>query len=178
MIPKAYITGWRSEAPWVQDVQVEQDLIISRALVELFSKPKIGNALAFRGGTALHKLHFEPPRYSEDIDLVQIPQEPIGPTIDNVRDALSPWLGKSENYEQKEARFTINYEVKSEPTGAPPIRLKVEINTREHFSVTDLRSVPFQVSSRWFEGEANIQTYNLYPQRIIGNQTSSSISAR
>ncbi|HEY0799231.1 MAG TPA: nucleotidyl transferase AbiEii/AbiGii toxin family protein [Steroidobacteraceae bacterium] len=45
-------------------------------------------------GTAIHKLLFEqPPRYSEDIDLVQTRAEPIGATVDAIRDALS-WLGK------------------------------------------------------------------------------------
>jgi len=39
MIPRDYITEWRTEAPWVQDFQVEQDLVISRALVEIFSHP-------------------------------------------------------------------------------------------------------------------------------------------
>ncbi|MEY2925821.1 MAG: hypothetical protein RL367_298, partial [Pseudomonadota bacterium] len=33
MIPRDYITEWRREAPWVEDPQVEQDLVISRALV-------------------------------------------------------------------------------------------------------------------------------------------------
>lgn len=45
MIPKDYITEWRREAPWVEDFQVEQDLVISRALVELFSHPTINDAL-------------------------------------------------------------------------------------------------------------------------------------
>lgn len=45
MIPKDYITEWRREAPWVEDFQVEQDLVISRALVELFSIPTIKDAL-------------------------------------------------------------------------------------------------------------------------------------
>ncbi len=36
MIPKDFITEWRDHAPWVTDRQVEQDLVISRALVELF----------------------------------------------------------------------------------------------------------------------------------------------
>jgi hypothetical protein len=26
MIPRDYITEWRSQAPWVQDIQIEQDL--------------------------------------------------------------------------------------------------------------------------------------------------------
>ncbi len=52
---------------------MEQDLVISRALVELFSRKTIAENLAFRGGTALHKLHLAPAmRYSEDIDLVQM----------------------------------------------------------------------------------------------------------
>lgn len=54
MIPRDYITEWRAEAPWVQDFQVEQDLVISRALVEIFSNPVLHDALAFRGGTALY----------------------------------------------------------------------------------------------------------------------------
>ena len=73
MIPRDYITEWRAHAPWVQDIQVEQDLVICRALVAIFSDPHLKEALAFRGGTALYKLHLKPAaRYSEDIDLVQI----------------------------------------------------------------------------------------------------------
>lgn len=32
MIPRDYITEWRSRAPWTDDAQVEQDLVICRAL--------------------------------------------------------------------------------------------------------------------------------------------------
>ena len=41
MIPKAHIIAWRARAPWLADAQVEQDLIISRAIVELFGVPEI-----------------------------------------------------------------------------------------------------------------------------------------
>ena len=41
MIPRDYITEWRAQAPWVQDIQVEQDLVICRAIVELFAHPAI-----------------------------------------------------------------------------------------------------------------------------------------
>ncbi len=41
MIPRDYITEWRARAPWVDDFQVEQDLVISRALVEIFSHPHL-----------------------------------------------------------------------------------------------------------------------------------------
>lgn len=33
MIPRNYITAWRVQAPWIPDFQVEQDMVISRALV-------------------------------------------------------------------------------------------------------------------------------------------------
>jgi len=72
MIPKDYITAWRSQAPWILDAQVEQDLVISRAIVELFRMPEIAESVVLRGGTALYKLFFSPPsRYSEDIDCVR-----------------------------------------------------------------------------------------------------------
>ncbi|MCL2713537.1 MAG: nucleotidyl transferase AbiEii/AbiGii toxin family protein [Alphaproteobacteria bacterium] len=59
-------------APWRDNGQIEQDLTISRALVEMFSNPFLRSELRFRGGTALNKLHFaKPERYSEDIDLVR-----------------------------------------------------------------------------------------------------------
>ena len=94
MIPRAYIQAWSTSAPWPDLRQVEQDLIISRALCDLFNAPALQGSIAFRGGTAIHKLLFQRPlRYSEDIDLVQTRAEPIGATIDAIRDALS-WLGK------------------------------------------------------------------------------------
>ena len=83
MIPKDHITAWRAYAPWAIDAQVEQDLVISRALVEMFCVPELVSRLLLRGGTALYKLYFTSAvRYSEDIDLVQAQPEPIGETID------------------------------------------------------------------------------------------------
>lgn len=94
MIPRDYITAWRPQAPWVQDFQVEQDLALSRALVEMFSHPVLADGLAFRGGTALHKLHLQPAaRYSEDLDLVQVRPGPAGPIMKALRETLDPWLG-------------------------------------------------------------------------------------
>jgi len=79
MIPLAFIQQWTASAPWSDLRQVEQDLIISRALCDLFTSPALRDRIAFRGGTAIHKLLFQRPlRYSEDIDLVQTRAEPIG----------------------------------------------------------------------------------------------------
>ncbi len=161
MIPLDYITKWRKEAPWADNAQVEQDLVISRALVEIFSTPVLKSALAFRGGTALYKLFIKPAaRYSEDIDLVQIRAEPAGEIMDALRELLNPWLGKP-RWKQSEGRVTFVYKFDSEDMPSLPLKLKVEINTREHFSVYGISEVPFEVSSRWFEGACTIGTYEL-----------------
>jgi predicted nucleotidyltransferase component of viral defense system len=71
LIPQAYIQAWRAHAPWPNAAQVEQKLIICRALCDLFNAPALAGKIAFRGGTAIHKLLLKQPlRYSEDIDLV------------------------------------------------------------------------------------------------------------
>ena len=86
MIPAQNIVAWGSLVPWTDPRQIEQDLIISRALVEIFSDPMLREALRFRGGTALNKLHFPAPlRYSEDIDLVRTSHGPIGSVLDQLR---------------------------------------------------------------------------------------------
>ena len=67
-----------------------QTLIISRTLVELFSDDFLREHLAFRGGTALHKLYLTPaPRYSEDIDLVQIKSGPIKPIMERIKKVIT-----------------------------------------------------------------------------------------
>jgi predicted nucleotidyltransferase component of viral defense system len=160
VIPRDYITEWRAHAPWVQDFQVEQDLVISRALAEIFAHPLLRSSLAFRGGTALYKLYITPPpRYSEDIDLVQVNAEPIGPVMDALRATLDPWLGKPQ-WKQTEGRVALNYRFGSEDTPPLRLRLKVEINSREHFALFERASVPFTVSSRWYTGSADISTYH------------------
>lgn len=161
MIPRDYITEWRAQAPWVQDFQVEQDLIISKALVDIFSHSLLRETLAFRGGTALFKLHLRPAaRYSEDIDLVQIKAEPAGKMMEALREVLDPWLGEPRT-RQTEGRVTFIYRAQSEDVPPVTLRLKVEINSREHFALYGFTTVPFAVSSRWFEGACEIGTYEL-----------------
>ena len=157
MIPTAYITEWQQTAPWSQPDMVEQDLVICRALLELFGDEHIAQHLAFRGGTALYKLCLVPAaRYSEDIDLVQVDAEPIGSTLDQVRAILDPWLGKPK-YDARDQSFRLTYRFDSD--AGTPLRLKVEMNTREH--IGDLVSMPFSVSSRWYSGAADITTFSL-----------------
>ncbi len=167
MIPKDFITEWRRQAPWQMDSQVEQDLMISRALVELYQQPEVAKAAAFRGGTALYKLHLKPARYSEDIDLVQVAPGPIGPLMSAIRRALDGWLGEPRR-DLKEGRVVLQYRVVSQDQPPLPLRLKVEINSREHFSLLGLKTLPFEVNSRWFSGAAEISTYAL--EELLGTK--------
>jgi predicted nucleotidyltransferase component of viral defense system len=161
MIPRDFITEWRARAPWIQDAQVEQDLIISRALVEMFRRDDVRATFGFRGGTALYKLHVAPPaRYSEDIDLVQIAPGPIGAALDAIRGGLDSWLGVPKR-DTAEGGVKLIYRLSSEGPGSLPLRLKVEVNTREHFSVLGFEERRFEVQSRWFAGSAIVRTYPL-----------------
>jgi predicted nucleotidyltransferase component of viral defense system len=161
VIPRDYITEWRANAPWVPDFQVEQDLVICRALVSIFTHPVLAGALAFRGGTALYKLYLKPAaRYSEDIDLVQVRAEPAGDMMGALRETLDPWLGEP-RWKQSEGRVTFTYRFQSEDPTPVPLRLKVEVNTREHFTAHGPQRVLFAVASRWFSGACDITTYDL-----------------
>lgn len=160
MIPHDFITEWRQHASWTEDSQVEQDLVICRALVEIFSLDAVAGTLAFRGGTALYKLHLPPAaRYSEDIDLVQMVAGPIGPILDAMRSVLDPWLGEPERV-FKEGRVSLSYRMASEGPPAIPMRLKIEVSSREHFTVFGLQEHPFTVESRWYAGSARIPTFH------------------
>ena len=163
MIPQDYITAWSRAAPWASQRQVEQDLIISRALVAIFSDPFLRGELRFRGGTALNKLHFPAPlRYSEDIDLVRTSAGPIGPVLDGVRAVLEPWLGKAKSDPSPVApklRFRVNAEGETRRCAD---RLKIEINTREReaydpahrdtFPASKIRGSPARPQSRLSRG--------------------------
>ena len=168
MIPRANITAWRARAPWSTDAQVEQDLVISRAVVDLFGDEFLASAVAFRGGTALHKLHFSTPsRYSEDIDLVQVNAGPIGPVMDAVRARLDPWLREPKR-KRGQDNVTLNYRFESETKPITPLRLKVETNTREHFCALGPRRARFRVDNPWYSGEADVLTYEL--EELLGTK--------
>lgn len=129
MIPAMNIIAWGSVAPWAEQRQVEQDLVISRTIVELFRDDFLKTQLRFRGGTALNKLHFPAPlRYSEDIDLVRTTRGPIKPILRQVRDILGPWLGDAA-FGQSPVAPKLVFRADAEDGTA--LRLKIEINTRE-----------------------------------------------
>ena len=160
MIPAMNIIAWGNVAPWAEQRQIEQDLVISRAVVELFADDFLKEEIRFRGGTALNKLHFPAPlRYSEDIDLVRTTHGPIGPILSRVREILQPWMGDAA-FEQSRIAPKLVFHAQPEDGTAVPLRLKVEISTRETEAYDKPCSIFHAVENPWFTGEAAIPTYS------------------
>jgi len=161
VIPQANITAWRATAPWPDDAQVEQDLVLTRALIQLFAEPSLAGRIILRGGTALHKLFIHPAcRFSEDIDLVQTEASPIGPILDTIRAKLDSWLGKPKRF-RAEGGVSLVYRFESEIPPVRPLRLKIEINTRDHFALFGFPARRLSVENPWFTGAAEITTFEL-----------------
>src|SRR3990167_1023608 len=168
MIPTAFITHWRTRVPWENDAQIEQDLIISRIIAEIYNNKLIQDNLAFRGGTALQKLFYQQPvRYSEDIDLVQIQAQPIGSVVNGIRNCLDSWLAEP-SWKQNAGRFILNYRFETEMQPVTKMRIKIEINTREHFAVKGFHIYPFKLNSPWLEKEALVRSYQL--EELLGTK--------
>jgi len=161
VIPQAYITEWQNVAPWQRDVQIEQDLIMSRMIVEFYRDQYLRDQVLFRGGTALYKLFFKKPlRYSEDLDFVQRNPGPIKPIVKAIQNLINPWIGKS-NTEQRKDGFRIYYRFQAESDPEQTAKIKVEINTREHFTVFPEEEINYSVDSQWYKGNSVIKTYHI-----------------
>lgn len=167
MIPTSHIQQWTARAPWPDPRQVEQDLIISRALCDLFSSEQLQGKIAFRGGTAINKLLFgKPLRYSEDIDLVQTQPEPIKDTVGEIRRVLS-WLGKC-SYDAAAHSVHLAFKFTPEADSGSQLKLKVEINTCEHTPRYGLKTYPFEVSNDWHQAKAQLVSFE--PEELFGTK--------
>ena len=167
MIQQFFIQEWHENVPWDSDAMVEQDLIICRALISIFSDEFLASQLAFRGGTALHKLYLQPqPRYSEDIDLVQIVPGPIKPILYRLGEVLD-WLPNRSTAQKKHSN-KMYFKFDSEMLPVEHLRLKIEINCFEHFNVLGLVKVPFKMKNGWFSGEAELTTYHF--EELMGTK--------
>ena len=166
MIPQAYIVEWSSQVGWPTPEQVEQDLVLSRLIVEIATDPYLGEELVFRGGTCLHKLHLRPaPRYSEDLDYVRRSAGGIA----RVTQAVSA-VGER-------LRMQVRTDVSGFPkiylrapfeSGSATMRIKVEVSTRERSSARELIRVPFAVASPWYQGRGEVQTFS--PPELVATK--------
>lgn len=97
-------------------------------------------------------------RYSEDIDLVQVDAGPIKDILKNLREQLN-FLGEA-NSKTSIHNNTLYYRFISENEGIK-LKLKVEINTREHFTVLGHKFVTHKIESDYFSGECKIRTFKI-----------------
>ncbi|MCL2424653.1 MAG: nucleotidyl transferase AbiEii/AbiGii toxin family protein [Micrococcales bacterium] len=156
MIPRRHLAAWALTHPWPSPAQIEQDLLLTRAICEIANHPLLGEELMFRGGTAMHKLHLpEPLRYSEDLDYVRRTAGAIGPVLTALR-ALGDGLGF-----QTASRVGAHPKVlwRTSSDDGVPMRIKIEINTQERSPALPLICLPLAPDTTWWSGSAQVLTF-------------------
>jgi len=160
VIPQAFITEWGNRVPWPQSQQVEQDLILSRLMIEIAENELLKDELVMRGGTCLHKLHLkEPRRYSEDLDYVRRRHSGIKPYIDELR-GIAEQIGLTVSSFNASGPMVHLY-LDTDATGGGGIRIKVETNIGETDFFKQPIALDHEVNSRWWTGKAKIPTFLL-----------------
>ena len=174
MRSRAEIIAWRAHAAWATDAQVEQDLLLTHAMVAIFRDPFLARQVAMRGGTALHKLHLAPAaRYSEDIDLVVVGARPVAHIERALVRVLEPLLGRpiaragaamrmaARNLARpsKIRRLTYHYA----PAVAPPavMKIKIEMNFNERRPCYALADFPYAPPLPGGDAAVTLRTYSL-----------------
>jgi hypothetical protein len=159
VIPRAVVQAWASEKPWPTLVQVEQDLVLARLIVEISEHPVLGEELVFRGGTCLHQLVMDRPRrYSEDLDYVRSTHSGIGSILDAVRD-VAAYVGLDVAGTKIGEHPKVFLRTASETDPTASLKIKVEINTHETSPALPTMTRPFGVSTEWFTGQAEVRTF-------------------
>lgn len=159
MITQADLAHWRRAVPWATDQQVEQDLVLSRLVVEIANHPRLGNELVFRGGTCFHKLWLDRPwRYSEDLDYVRRTASGVGDLLDALRD-IAATIG----FARVQTDVNLHPKVRLDTTSASGgrMRIKIEMNTFERSPAQPTVTRPLEIDSPWFTGRAEIPTFTL-----------------
>ena len=156
MIPYNDITAWSVHHPWPTREQVEQDMLLSKAVCDIFNDERLSGELVFRGGTALNKLILkEPYRYSEDLDFVRTSPGGIGDIM-----KLLTELGNTSGYQVKTriGQFPKVYWLTKTQTGRD-LRIKIEINTYERSLVLPVINVRHAVNSGWYTTAADVSVF-------------------
>ncbi len=159
MITEADIAHWQRRVPWPTLEQVEQDLVLSRLIVEIASHPLLGDELVFRGGTCLHKVWLDRPwRYSEDLDYVRRTPGGVGKVLDAIRE-VAAIMGFDRVH--TDVRRHPKVRLDSTFVRGGRMRVKIELNTSERSSARPTVTKAFAVGSPWFSGAADVATYVL-----------------
>lgn len=110
----------------------------------------------------MHKLFIKTPyRYSEDLDFVQIKSGDIGPVLTEIRKIVKQIIPDTPRYKKSISNNTLIYSYNAEIPPNPKMKIKIEINTREHFAVDGIKNYNLECKSDWFTGSAEITTYSI-----------------
>jgi predicted nucleotidyltransferase component of viral defense system len=174
-ITRQDILAHQGVAPWSTQHQVEQDLLLCRAMVALFDDAFLSGQIAMRGGTLLHKVHLAPPsRYSEDIDLVVVGTRPEEHVRRAVRRVLKDVLGTPKasvwdtlklalrNTVKPSRVLRMTYSIPSIIESGRMLDIVVEANVTErkpHLSVVE---IPFSFPFRDKSIQTRIKGYDIH----------------
>lgn len=174
-ITRQDILAHQAVVPWSAQHQVEQDLLLCRAMVALFDDAFLSGQIAMRGGTLLHKVHLAPAsRYSEDIDLVVVGTRPEEHIRRAIRRVLADVLGAPKTSAWDTLKLALRNTVKpsrvlrmtySLPSIIEPGRMLdivVEANVTErkpHLSVVE---IPFSFPFRDKPVQTRIKGYDIH----------------
>ncbi|GGC99443.1 nucleotidyl transferase AbiEii/AbiGii toxin family protein [Undibacterium terreum] len=165
----------QAQVPWPVLYQVEQDLLLCRAMVAIFNDDFLSQQVAMRGGTVLHKVHLAPAsRYSEDIDLVVVgdrPEEHIRAAIKRVlKDVLGThqtWGWESlklavRNIAQPSRILRVIYQVPSVIDPGRTLKIEVEANVSERTPFMPVKRFPFSIQFQGAELSTEIPSFDIH----------------
>lgn len=167
MISSDALDHWQSVVPWTRLKEVEQDLVLARLIVEIARHPLLGEGLALKGGTCLHKLWMGRPwRYSEDLDYnlrLTGPRSGILEALDEV--------GRSVGFGDLQAAYKsefLHVFFLGVFRDGSPMRVKVDVQLPIEEPAQTHASRPFEVDNPWFT--ASLEVPSFVPAEMIASK--------
>ena len=168
MIPRAVLTAWRNRAPWRDDKQVAQDLLLSLLAIRVAGHPFLGEHLVWRGGTCLHKLHLKRARrYSEDLDYLLVGEAQYSDVRTGLEEVVAGLGMNPIRAEVSPPRVNVWGEVEVPVVGAS-LRVKFEVNCADLSPCFDPMRVSYSVNTRVWKEQADILTF--LPPELLGTK--------
>ena len=174
-ITRQDILAHQAVVPWAAQHQVEQDLLLCRAMVALFDDTFLSSQVAMRGGTLLHKVHLAPAsRYSEDIDLVVVGTRPEEHIRRAVRRVLAEVLGAPKasawgtlklalrNAVQPSRVLRMTYSLPSIIEPGRMLDIVIEANVTERKPHRSVVEIPFGFPFRGKSVQTRIKGYDIH----------------
>lgn len=178
MIPPEAFNEWRRGVPWTSPHEIEQDLVLARLIAEVAQHPVLGTALAFKGGTCLHKLWLpEPWRYSEDLDYTIC----VGKSLDDVKDAVVE-VGQHVGLERFSARMgqaahPIHHtRLHGRFADGSPMTIKFDVDPNATKPAMPHTRRPFTVDSSWFQADVEVLCYE--PAELLASKVAALYARR